>query len=251
MEKIRISAVSYTNSKPFVYGLENSSIMTKIDLQKDIPTDCAEKLISTQVDIGLVPVATLPLIPNAQIIGDYCIGSNGAVDSVFVLSNKNLKDIKTIQLDAHSRTSNNLARVLFHYYFKQNITYIPANSLVEVEEVDAIVLIGDRTFGKTNQYKTVLDLGYYWKEYTGLPFVFAAWIANKTLSSEFIKEFNQALKLGLEHIPEVIKSMPSPLAIDLNDYFYHKLQFDLDDLKREAINLFLEKIENLPSLSKN
>src|SRR5690606_21973900 len=116
---------------------------------------------------------------NGEIIGQYCIGSDGAVNSVFLFSDLPLEDIKTIRLDAHSRTSNNLTKVLFHFHLKQQITFIDPED-THIRE-DAHVLIGDRTFGKANKFKTVLDLGQLWKEYSGLPFVYAAWVANKKL----------------------------------------------------------------------
>jgi chorismate dehydratase len=112
LNKLKVSAVSYTNSKPFVFGLLHSDILDKIELSLDIPSVCALKLIENQVDIGLVPVAALLQIPNYHIISDYCIGANGAVDSVFIFSNKPISEIKTLKLDSQSRTSNNLARVL-------------------------------------------------------------------------------------------------------------------------------------------
>ncbi|RZK48670.1 MAG: radical SAM protein [Pedobacter sp.] len=244
MKKVSISAVSYTNSKAFVFGLENSNIIEKIDLQKDIPADCAEKLINNKVDIGLIPIATLPLVPNGEIIGQYCIGSDGAVNSVFLFSDLPLDEIKTIRLDAHSRTSNNLTKVLFHFYLKRPITYLTPDDSYTKE--DAHVLIGDRTFGKTKQFKTVLDLGQLWKDFTGLPFVYAAWVANKKLNPEFITEFNDALKMGLDNLDNVIAQLKPIPDFNYKDYFYHNLKFNLDESKREAIVLFLNRIENLP-----
>ncbi|MCC7159929.1 MAG: radical SAM protein, partial [Ignavibacteria bacterium] len=72
---IRVSVVSYLNSKPFVAGLTQNSIINKIDLSLDIPSTCAEKLINGKTDIGLIPVAVLPLVKNAQVITPFCIAS--------------------------------------------------------------------------------------------------------------------------------------------------------------------------------
>ena len=102
MNKIKVSAVSYTNTKPFVYGLTHSDVIDQIDLSLDIPSDCARKLIDDEADIGLVPVAALLNIPNYQIISDYCIGATGAVNSVFIFSNLPIGEIKTIRLDSYS-----------------------------------------------------------------------------------------------------------------------------------------------------
>lgn len=155
MSKIKISAVSYTNTKPFMYGIEHSELIHKIDLSLDIPTDCAAKLINNQVDIGLIPVAAIPLVPNANIVADYCIGSVGAVNSVFVFSNVPFQEIKTVKLDSHSRTSNNLAKVLLKFHWKQEVSFTTDLDAT----TDAMVLIGDRTFGKKSDYAYAYDMG--------------------------------------------------------------------------------------------
>ncbi len=82
MGKIRISAVKYANTYPFMYGLVESGFEKKVILQTDHPADCASKLIGDKVDIGLIPVAALPLLKEYQIISDYCIGAEKNVRTV-------------------------------------------------------------------------------------------------------------------------------------------------------------------------
>jgi len=241
LNKIRISAVSYTNTKPFIYGIEHDDVLQQIDLSLDIPTDCAAKVISGQVDIGLMPVAAIPLVPNANIVGDYCIGSVGAVNSVFIFSNVPAQDIRTLKLDSHSRTSNNLAKVLLKFYFKVDVEFT-----TDLEaDTDAIVLIGDRTFGKKDQYAYVYDMGQEWMNFTGLPFVYAAWVANKEIPAAFVSDFNRALKLGVDNRVELLKQLPATPSFDLEDYLLHKLDFELTDKKRKALDLFLSYIAKL------
>jgi len=74
MHKIKITAVSYLNTKPLLYGLLNSELEPKIDLQLEIPAKCAELLAKKEVDLGLVPVAILPELETPHIISDFCIG---------------------------------------------------------------------------------------------------------------------------------------------------------------------------------
>lgn len=241
MSKIKISAVSYTNTKPFIYGIEHSELRSKIDLSLDIPTDCAAKLISNQVDIGLIPVAAIPMVPNANIVADYCIGSVGAVNSVFVFSQVPFGEIRTVKLDSHSRTSNNLAKVLLKFHWKQEVSFTTDPDA----KTEAIVLIGDRTFGKKADYPYAYDMGEEWMKFTGLPFVYAAWVANKTIPEAFIAEFNEALSFGLSHRKELLKDLPAIADFDLDDYLMHKLDFELTDKKREALKLFLSYIEQL------
>ena len=241
MNKIKISAVAYTNTKAFIYGLEHSDIINKIDLSLDIPSDCAAKVISGQVDIGLMPVAAIPLVPHANIVADYCIGSDGAVNSVFIFSDVPVHEIKTLKMDVHSRTSNNLAKVLLKFHWKKEVEFVTDQSV----KTDALVLIGDRTFGKKGHYAFAYDMGEEWKNFTGLPFMYAAWVANKEISAEFKTEFNAALKFGLEHRDEVLSNLPEISNFDLKDYLYHKLQFEVTEDRTKALKMFLQYINEL------
>ena len=247
MSKIKISAVSYTNSKPFLYGLQHTAIINKIDLSLDIHADCAQKLIDNKVDIGLIPVAATLNIPDWQIVSDYCIGAVGAVNSVFIFSNCQIQDIKTLQLDPESRSSNNLARVLLKHYWKVTPQLISnaTDYSVSTDKSTAFVQIGDRTFGKTGNYPYVYDLAEEWQKFTGLPFVFAAWIANKPISTEFIEEFNKSLKYGLDHRAELFAELPTRPDFDVQDYLMHKIDFELTDAKKQALFLFLEYVKAL------
>jgi chorismate dehydratase len=239
LNKIRISAVSYANSRAFIYGLEHSEIRDRIDLSLDIPSDCADKLINDQADIGLVPSAILPEIPGSQIVADYCIGAYGAVDSVFIFSDKPVYEIDSLRLDPQSRTSNRLAQVLLKYYWHHEPQYITEGPS------DAFVLIGDRTFGKKNQFEYEYDLAEVWKEFTGLPFVFAVWASNKAIDEDFKAEFNKALKFGLDHRREVIGNLSGIDDFDLEDYLMNKIDFDLDAKKLEALEKFHAYVREL------
>jgi chorismate dehydratase len=241
LNKIRISAVAYTNTKPFIYGISHSKLLEKIDLSLDIPSDCAAKLINQQVDIGLIPVAAIPFVPNANIISDYCIGSVGAVNSVFIFSNLPVEEIKSVRLDSHSRTSNNLAKVLLKFYWEKDVAFTTDINIA----TDAIVLIGDRTFGQKESYPFVYDMGEEWMNFTGLPFVYAAWVANKEIDPSFVKEFNEALSIGLAQRNELLNQLPVHQGFDLRDYLFNKLDFDLSGKKREALDLFLSYISRL------
>ena len=241
MNKIKISAVNYTNTKAFIYGIEHSDILNKIDLSLDIPSDCAAKVINGQVDIGLMPVAAIPLVPNANIVADYCIGSDGGVNSVFIFSSVPVNEIRTLKLDLHSRTSNNLAKVLLKFFWKKEVEFKTDQSA----ETDAIVLIGDRTFGKKGDYAYVYDMGEEWKNFTGLPFMYAAWVANKEIPQSFKDEFNAALKFGLDHRKEVLQELPQNENFDLEDYLYNKLQFEVTEDRKKAMKLFLDYISKL------
>jgi chorismate dehydratase len=241
LNKIKVSAVSYTNTKPFIYGITHSPVLEQIDLSLDIPSDCASKLIAKKVDIGLIPVAAIPFVPNAQIISSFCIGSVGAVDSVFIFSNVPFHEIKSLKLDPQSRTSNHLAKVLFKNHFKVEVSFTTDQSA----DTDAMVLIGDRTFGRKGDFKYVYDMGEEWMKFTGLPFMYAAWVANKPLPEDFSQDFDQALAKGIDHIPTVITQLPTINGIDIANYLLHKLNFKLTPEKIKAKDLFLKLIAEL------
>lgn len=247
MKKIKISAVSYTNTKPFLYGLQHSAIIDDIDLSLDMPADCAQKLIDNQVDIGLIPVAAILGLPNWEIISAYCIGAIGAVNSVFIFSNCDINEVKQVQLDPQSRTSNNLAKILLKNYWdiQPELITDASDYSQSANQQTAFVQIGDRTFGKTGQYRYVYDLSEEWQKFTGLPFVFAAWIANKPIPADFIARFDTALKLGLEHRKELLIELPQRADFDLEDYLMHRLDFDLTEGKKQALHLFLDYIKAL------
>lgn len=217
----------------------HSGILAQIDLSLDIPSDCAYKLINNQVDIGLVPVAALLDIPNYSIISNYCIGANGPVDSVFIFSDKPIEEINTIALDIQSRTSNNLAKVLLKNYWRLN------PDMVLNETADAFVQIGDRTFGKKNDYAFSYDLAEEWEKFSGLPFVFAVWAANKKISDRFILDFNKALKYGLDNRLDVIKTIPPRNNFDIGEYLMNKIDYKLDNRKLEALKMFHQLIKDL------
>jgi chorismate dehydratase len=239
VHKYRISAVSYTNTAPFVYGIKHSDILDQIDLSLDIPSVCANKLIHDEADIGLVPVAALLQIPDYHILSDYCIGAKAAVNSVFIFSHKPVSEISTLRLDNQSRTSNALARVLLKNFWKKEPQYLAEG------EADAFVEIGDRTFGKKDQYDYAYDLGQAWNEYTGLPFAFAVWASNKPVDADFVQEFNRSLQLGLDSRDKVLDQLPANPDFDLHTYLYHNLDYQLDEGKKKAIGLFLNLVRKL------
>ena len=114
---LKVSAVSYLNSVPFIYGLKQSELIHNIDLQLDYPSICADKLINGNVNLALVPVAVIPKLKDSYIISDYCIGAVGAVDTVCLYSDVPITEIKSIGLDYQSLTSVALLKVLLKEYW--------------------------------------------------------------------------------------------------------------------------------------
>ncbi|MEX2380472.1 MAG: menaquinone biosynthesis protein [Vicingaceae bacterium] len=248
MEKVKISAVSYLNTLPFIYGMEQSgNFLSQVDLQKDIPSACAQKLLDNEVDLGLVPVAIIPKLKEAHIISDFCIGAIGKVKSVLLVSDVPLVEIENIYLDYHSRTSVRLCQLLAKKYWKIQPNYLKAAPAFETEikGSTAGVIIGDRTFNLPKKFNYVYDLSEEWMKWQKLPFVFAAWVSNKKLDDSFIDLFNQVLADGVNHIDEAISKYKLDLISSeaLTDYLKNDISYPLDEEKRKGLALFLEKIK--------
>jgi len=245
MSKIKISAVSYTNTFPFIYGIENNAIIQKIALRKDVPSACAQKLLNNQVDIGLVPVAIIPDLTFSEIVTDYCIGASGIVRSVILGSNQPLGNIKKIYLDFHSRSSVMLSRVLAKNFWKINVEWASTSEgfIEKIKDNEAAVIIGDKALEAETKFQYIYDLAEEWMKFTNLPFVFAAWVANKPINDSFKKEFNTALQYGLQHIDDMLKVYDVsylPKHIKAKDYLENNIDFHLDDKKRKGMQLFLQ-----------
>lgn len=250
MEKIKISIVNYTNTLPFKWALKKSSLPERIDLQEDIPSICAQKLIYKQVDLALIPVAVLADMDHFFIETDFCIGASGHVDSVKLYSQIPLEEIETVTLDYQSRSSITLTKVLMKFFWKRNVNYLDAKPGFEtgVSGTNAAVVIGDRTFTLNGKYNYEYDLAFEWQKFTGLPFVFAAWVSSEKLPEDFIADFNAVLEEGVNHIPEAIEAAYSNTALSKAqtlEYLSQRIDYRLDAAKREALSRFLKYIQDL------
>jgi len=226
---------------------QNLDLLKQIELSKDIPSECARKLIEGEVDLGLVPIAIIPELPESYIISDYCIGAQGKVKSVLLLSDVPIHEIESIYLDYHSRTSVKLCELLCEKHWEIKPQFIAAEKGFEdkISEKSAGVIIGDRTFHLKKNYAYQYDLAEEWRSMTGLPFVFAAWVSNTQLPIEFVEVFNAALAEGVSKINQVAADQ-ADLKISrtaLSEYLSQFISFELDKEKREGMNLFLNYLK--------
>jgi chorismate dehydratase len=136
---------------------------------------------------------------------------------------------------------------LLREYWKKEVQFIDASGddfRDKIMGTTAGVVIGDRALEQRNISTYIYDLGEAWKEHTGLPFVFAAWISNKKLPEEFMKAFDEANAMGLNKIDEVIKENYF-IHYDLKKYYTKYINYQLDDEKRKGLALFLKKLRDL------
>jgi chorismate dehydratase len=246
LNKIRVGAVSYLNTKPLLYGIKSHPVINEIELVEDYPAKIAQMLIDDEVDIGLIPVEATLRLEEWYIDSDYCIGGDGPVASVCIFSEVPIEQVEKVYLDYQSRTSVNLAKILLKEYWKKDVDFVDATGedfRGQIKRTTAGVIIGDRALQQRSQSKYIYDLSEAWKKYTGLSFVFAAWIANKKLPEEFIKAFDEANALGLEKINEVINENVFPY-FDLRTYYTSCISYKIDMQKKKGLELFLKKLRD-------
>lgn len=251
MEKIRVSAVKYINSYPFMIGLRDGEVAKMIDLEVCHPSECADRLIAGKTDLGLIPVAMIAGMKEYHLVGDYCLSTNGEVRTVLLVSNTPFEEVTTIFLDYRSRSSVTLCRILAAKAWKHEYRWLPAPEEFDITTMshgEAAVMIGDRCFEYARHFRYRLDLGLEWKKFTGLPFVFACWVSAKPLPEPFITMFNKALSEGLDRKNEAVTLLKEGAVATPEEvifYLTHNIDFRLDDRKREALEKFIGYIKEL------
>ena len=239
-----MGAVSYLNTKPLIYGFEKGMMKEEVELVMDYPANIASMLLKDEIDIGLVPVAILPALKEYYLISDYCIACDGEVASVCLLSEVPVNEIQTVLLDYQSKTSVALLKILLkeHWNIKPKMVEAQKGYELSISGTTAGLVIGDRALEQRNKSKYCYDLGQAWKELTGLPFVFAVWVSNKSMDKQFIEKFNMTNDLGITHIEEVIK-LSNFLSFDLKLYYTKYIKYIIDNKKQNGLNEFLNRIE--------
>jgi chorismate dehydratase len=245
-KKIKVGVVSYLNTRPLVYGLELLPIADEIELIQETPARLAELLLNDEIDVGLVPTAVIPQLKESFIASDFCIGTETEVASVCLFSEVPLNEIRKVYLDHESRSSTALLRWLMQEswgIYPEIIQAIDDSYRKQITGTTAGLVIGDRAFAQRKISTFIYDLASEWRAITGLPFVFAAWVSNKPLSQSFLRKFNEANAIGLNHIDEIVAAQRFDL-FDLKKYYTLHLSYKLDDRKRKGMALFLQYIND-------
>ncbi len=237
--------VSYLNTRPLLLGMEQSPFKERIELMKAYPAQIAQALLDDTIDIGLVPVAVMPLLKHPQLVSKYVIGTEGEVASVALFSQVPMDQIEKVYLDYQSRTSVALAKILFKQYWKKEVEFLNATEgyINQIHGNTAGIIIGDRALVNIDKFEHIYDLGLAWKAYSGLPFVFAAWVANKPIPLEFMEAFDAANGYGLSHLEDVIALIPANEQVyDLHKYYTENISYELTPEKKAGLGKFLEAL---------
>jgi chorismate dehydratase len=241
----RVAIVNYLNTTPFVYGIRAHQLDNNpnFDFRFYHPADCANALLTNQVDIGLVPVAVLPQIENYHIIGNTCIGAYGKVDSVLLVSNTPIENVNAVWLDYQSRTSVALCRILMRDFWQKEVAFRNADQdyLNAIPENEAAVVIGDRAFDAAQNFRYSYDLAEMWKLHTNLPFVFALWVSKFPVPPSVAETLNSAFLHGVKNCDQAALQVISnyPPHYSIHNYLTRSISYTFDDPKKKGLETFL------------
>jgi len=247
---MKISVVSYLNSAPLVYGIQHSTELKDCSVSLDVPTAGAAKLASGEADIALVPVGAFVQPGQVEWVGNYCIGVEGPVRTVCLLSEVPLNRIRKVWLDPHSRTSVQLIRILARDYWKVDWEFIPAIEGFEYGAIkgdNAGVCIGDKVFGLEGRYTYRYDLAQEWIRFAGLPFVFAAWAVKMPIDPGIITKLDRAQKVGIKAIPDIARDWSLKIGLtksEIRDYLTRNISYQFTKEKKEGMDRFFSLIQN-------
>lgn len=221
----RIATVGYLNAVPLTARIDRS----RYDVIADYPAKIAQQLTDREVDVALVPVATVLANPDLRIVPGQAIGADGAVTSVLLVAETPPEEWTELCLDGESRTSAMLTRTLLTGPFGKRLRddlivreIAPGTARDTAQGTVACLVIGDAARQLPDRLTERLDLGTLWKDWTGLPFVFAVWAAYDGLDAEVRADLRAAAVDGLAHRQDIVD--PADLS-----YVTDAIRYDFDD----------------------
>lgn len=246
MSIIRVSAVEYLNARPLVYGLDERSDM--FDCRFDLPAKCASLLHEKAIDLGLIPSIEYLRHPDYRIVPDIGVTSTGSVASVALFTDRPTTALRSIALDASSRTAAALLRVLCAKWFDIEPTFVTLRPDLPtmLKRCDAALLIGDAALYQ--EHETIgldkVDLGAEWMAMTGLPFVWACWVGREgVVSIEHLEALRAARDSGLKNLDHIAEKF-APVDDDgesleiARKYLNESVSYTLDDQARAGLKKF-------------
>ncbi len=244
-QQLHIGAVRYLNSRPLIEGLED--LLPSANLVLDYPSRLADSLSDGRLDVALIPSIEYFRQPGYEVVSDACVAARGEVLSVKLYCRVHPGDIRRLALDEGSRTSAALTKVIL----ADRYGVIPETEPLKMESTtldstaDAVLLIGDRAMhNPAESFVEVMDLGQVWYEWTGLPFVFAMWVARQEANTDGIDDaLSHARDLGLERISEIAAEEAPRLGLSESvalNYLTKNLHYHLTSAERSGLKLFCE-----------
>ena len=183
----KLGVVSYLNARVLVDGLSGRR---DVETVPAVPADLSGLLFEGRVDAALIPVIDyLRHREELEIVSDACIGADGPTMTVRVYSPVPPESVEVLRADRESHTSVALAQVLWCGCYQRRLVVEAFRQGQPVRDGEAVLLIGDKVV--TSPWREVaydIDLGGLWKQWRGLPFVFAVWAARRQTPLEGLPE---------------------------------------------------------------
>jgi chorismate dehydratase len=242
----RIQGVKYLNAWPPLYGLMTGREPER--LRMALPSVLARRLLAREADVALAPVATLAL-GAFEIVPDICIGADGAVASVLIVGDVPLEDMDRLLLDSSSGTSVVLAQLVAAHLRKGRALPVesadPTHIAHAVSGRTGAVIIGDDALRLRTRFGHVLDLGEAWQRWTGLPFVFAAWIGQLgAVDAQLTAMLRDSLAHGLRARREIAHLWAAQEGGEpafYEHYLTHNVRYTLDPRFQAGLSEFLAR----------
>jgi len=229
---VRIGAVNYLNTKPLIQDLEE--LAPEAELILDVPSRLADLLAADQLDVALIPVIEYFRAGTYAVVPEIAIASRGPVLSVTLFSRVPWTGIRRVALDAGSRTSAALTRILLRrrYGVNPEVVPLPLDRGAEEADADAVLLIGDRAMRACLPgFAHAFDLGQEWHDWTGLPFVYAVWAVREGAELGAVATaLAEAKRRGCGRIGEIAHREAAGLGLDAGfcrRYLGNIIHFDL------------------------
>ncbi|MEI6168455.1 MAG: ubiquinone/menaquinone biosynthesis methyltransferase [bacterium] len=230
------AAPEYANSVPLAQFIPTVSPGSRVVL--NTPSQLLTPLLSGEIDAALIPVAALFANPTLSALEGTGICAGQKVRSVVLRCNRPLDQVRTVCLDPASRTSNALAQILLKRHWKRDIQIV-----VNSNEADAAVVIGDRALCESSGPGGDYDLATAWNQMTGLPFVFAVWAVRRDHPdpAALTGVIQRASQAGIAAIPEIARQQAVKLGLSeatCLEYFTECIYYELGPRERQAMELF-------------
>jgi cyclic dehypoxanthinyl futalosine synthase len=251
MGRVRIGGVTYLNAQPLIHALRAEHAPTQfaaeVDLRIDYPSRLADGLAAGELDVAIIPSIEYLRQPGRRIVSDACIACDGAVRSVKLYGRVRVEQIRSLSLDEGSRTSAALVRILLKERFglEPELRPMPLGMPLSASTADAVMLIGDRGMRPPEEpYPLVWDLGEEWSRWTGLPFVFALWVARADVDVQGLDGLLSAARdEGLTRLAEIAAAAAPAVGLPEAEclaYLRDHLSFHLGPKQRQGLQLFYD-----------
>lgn len=240
--KTRIGVVDFLNARPLVHGLDRER---GVELVHDRPARLAQALRRGDLDVALVSSIECFRTPELRIVPEIGICSEGPVKSVKLFLKKPLMEVERVALDAGSRTGAALAKMVFVEFLQR-----PAVTMREIEptlepakvDADAVLLIGDAALRAKPANLEQVDLGWFWTDRTGLPFVYAVWACRRgKVSEDLLGLLLRARDRGLIERSRIAAEAAGELdlpAAGLTQYLMRNLRYQLGEREIKGLERF-------------